>query len=949
MAVTIEEIEAIIRLRDELSKDMNKVDANIKGFAKGSAVQFGFFERAGQKAFDTIQGMAINGARALAGFAQSSVMAAVEATESENLFEVSFGGMADTARKWSEETSAALGINEFELRRNAATLYVMSDSMGVAKDKAYEMATQLTVLAGDMASFYNLHTEDAFAKIQAGISGESEPLKRLGIIVNETTIKHTALEHGIVKTGEKLTEQQKVWARYLTIMDQTQKAQGDLARTIESPANAMRVLTSQFESLRIHIGQAMMPVLRAYIMVQGEVLKTIMENKQAILEWVSQAAVSVVKMVPLLIEGLGKVNTVVSGLIVGYRAFRHGILKTVEFVQKANLAYLKLVGTSEDVKAAQEALAETQRQVNDNAYKAGQTIDGYVARANTIDEFKAKAEALAAEVQKVAENATNASMSVDDMGGSADGTGQKVGTLAEQMEKFLSTLKQPEEIDAIAAYLAEIPKKFEAAFGPSTETIRSNFDEIFKTFAEGNGVMEANDQQLMKAISDMEALADTGELTTDQWNKLGFMYELAMERGIIATEGAITATEGLGTAIVDTLQKSLENLPNVILGAIQGGGDVFAAIGASIGGDLGSTIGKGLTEKLSGALGESLGGAIGGIMGPLGSMVGSLVGKGISALAGKLFGGGEEAKVNDMRDQFFETFGGFEEFSAKMAEVSDEDWAAKIFNAETVEEFNRLVEESGQLLDEHKEKLQLQNEAQELLNDAIDRYGFTLEEMPQKMKQDEIDQGFAQLFQDFELLKAAGFDVSTILSRMGPSINDMVNQAVSAGGTVPAAMKPIIDQMIAEGKLLDENGEAYTSAEEAGITYAQTMSEMFESLIDKVDQLVNALLGINDIDVSPNVNIPSGGGGHNRPDLGAQQGFYSPSMPTGPRPGGGTDIRVHPGEEVSVRPRGAGGGGASEQPLKVIVNIGPEKLYEMITKATKGGQVRVYPDSVKAF
>ena len=107
--------------------------------------------------------------------------AAIEATESENLFEVSMGKMAQSARKWSNETARALGLNAYEIRKNVGILNTMLNSMGLSESKAYKFSKALTKLTYDLASFYNLNTEDAFQKIQAAISGESEPLKRLGI------------------------------------------------------------------------------------------------------------------------------------------------------------------------------------------------------------------------------------------------------------------------------------------------------------------------------------------------------------------------------------------------------------------------------------------------------------------------------------------------------------------------------------------------------------------------------------------------------------------------------------------------------------------------------------------------------------------------------------------------------------------------------------------------
>jgi len=311
-----------------------------------------------------------------------------------------------------------------------------------------------------------------------------------------------------------------------------------------------------------------------------------------------------------------------------------------------------------------------------------------------------------------------------------------------------------------------------------------------------------------------------------------------------------------------SFQTAFDDLPKTILGAIQGGGSISGAVGASLMGGIGEDVGKKVADKIGGKLGST----IGGFMGPLGSMAGSLigglVGKGIGKISEALGIGGNKTimQVNDLRDAFFQAQGGFEQFSQKMAAVSDEDWAKKIFDAKTVEDFNRLVSEAKMLLD-------TQSMAQEALNDAVERYGFSLEELPLKMRQDEVNANFAQILQDFELLKAAGFDTGLLLQKLGPNMSEFVNQAISAGATIPSAMRPMLEQMAKAGTLLHEDGTAFTEAEVAGLTFAETMDEKFTTLIDKITQMVNALLGLP-TDVNTNINVHTNYTSSGNPDGG---------------------------------------------------------------------------------
>lgn len=196
----------------------------------------------------------------IAGIAAASINLAMEAVESENLFEESFGGMADTARKWSDDLSESLGLNAYELRRNSGMFYVMADAMGLTEEASFDMSTNLTELAADMASFYNIDIDTAIEKLRGGITGEAEGLKQFGIIVNETTTEAYALRTGIIKQGEAMTEQQKVTARYGLIMEATEKAQGDLARTMDSPSNKIRIQKERIKELGIELGTKLMPL-----------------------------------------------------------------------------------------------------------------------------------------------------------------------------------------------------------------------------------------------------------------------------------------------------------------------------------------------------------------------------------------------------------------------------------------------------------------------------------------------------------------------------------------------------------------------------------------------------------------------------------------------------------------------------------------------------------------
>jgi len=313
--------------------------------------------------------------------------------------------------------------------------------------------------------------------------------------------------------------------------------------------------------------------------------------------------------------------------------------------------------------------------------------------------------------------------------------------------------------------------------------------------------------------------------------------------GEVKTALASIPELGLGESLKAGLSAGLKGLPQVILGAIQGGGDIGRSIGAHLGGSIGEGIAKPLTDKLTSVLGKSLGGALGSIIPGLGSLLGSglgsLLSKGISKLGSALGIGGNKVimQVNDLRDAFFEAQGGFVALQKKLSAVTNQDLVKKIFDAKTVEQFNAAVAEVNGLLGN-------QEAAQEALREATERYGFTIEELGPTFQRQELEAQAGQLLQDFKLLTASGIDTNLVIEKMGPNLVDFVNTARASGQAIPEAMRPMVDLLIQSGQLVDENGNAFESAEAAGITFSQTMSEQFQTLIEKIDAFVSALTGI---------------------------------------------------------------------------------------------------------
>jgi hypothetical protein len=174
---------------------------------------------------------------------------AIAAEESANLFRVAMDDMGGAAEEWAKRYAKATRQSTFEIKEYLSKLFLMIQGMGVAKEQAFEMSKRMVELTVDMSSLRNLRIEDAFTKITAGLSGEMEPLKRLGLIVSEATSKQTALRLGLVKQGEEMDAATKVVARYHRLLEITTKDQGDMIRTLDSTENVIKQSAAAWRDL----------------------------------------------------------------------------------------------------------------------------------------------------------------------------------------------------------------------------------------------------------------------------------------------------------------------------------------------------------------------------------------------------------------------------------------------------------------------------------------------------------------------------------------------------------------------------------------------------------------------------------------------------------------------------------------------------------------------------
>ena len=221
--------------------------------------------------------------RDLASAIMAPLNAAADYTEQMNLMTVSLGQYAEEAYNYASRVQQALGIDQGEFLSNQGTFMTLAKGFGVASDAAYTMSGNLTRLSYDLASFFNLSNSEAFDKVRSAMSGETEAIKQLGFDMSQARLQQIAYQNGITTSVSKMTQADKAYLRYIAIMEQVSWAHGDLARTIQSPANQMRVLQAQATTAARSIGNLFMPMLSRIIPVAVAVVKVIttLANKLA--------------------------------------------------------------------------------------------------------------------------------------------------------------------------------------------------------------------------------------------------------------------------------------------------------------------------------------------------------------------------------------------------------------------------------------------------------------------------------------------------------------------------------------------------------------------------------------------------------------------------------------------------------------------------------------------
>ncbi len=235
------------------------------------------------KSMSGIEGMAKKAAKTLAAtfavkgitdFGKQCLDLGSDLTEVQNVVDTAFGPkVSKKVDKFAQSAATSFGLSETMAKRYAGTFGAMATAFGFSQDQAADMSTQLTGLAGDVASFYNISQDEAYTKLKSVFTGETESLKDLGVVMTQTALDSYAMANGFGKTTAQMSEAEKVALRYKFVQDQLNIASGDFAKTSGSWANQVRILSLQFDSLKASIGQGLINLFTPIIQQVNALMK----------------------------------------------------------------------------------------------------------------------------------------------------------------------------------------------------------------------------------------------------------------------------------------------------------------------------------------------------------------------------------------------------------------------------------------------------------------------------------------------------------------------------------------------------------------------------------------------------------------------------------------------------------------------------------------------------
>lgn len=406
----------------------------------------------------------------LAAAGAAMVKFASDTEESRNKVEVVFGSMAESVKQFASEALNAYGIAEGTALQMTSTFGAMASSMGLTSSQAADMSMSLTGLAADMASFYNVSTEVAQTSLQGVFTGETEALKKFGIVMTQTNLEDFAKRFG--KAYSQMSEGEKVLTRYAYVMDATKDAQGDFARTSDGAANSFRVLQESLKELAAALGEQLLPIITPVVQAITRFVQFISKLPAPIQK--------VIVVLGLLVAAIGPVILIIGALMSSIGAITTqapliaaGFMAIIPAIKGAAAAFMSLTAAAapwliiaamvaaiaiilvknwDDIKAAAQDMANGVKdafdELKDKLQEAKSTVQNGLADIiqkfrelphKIIQALKEAAQSIKQEFQEMIANAKQSGAHFID--GFVEGIKKRIEKIVEVCKKVANTVK----------------------------------------------------------------------------------------------------------------------------------------------------------------------------------------------------------------------------------------------------------------------------------------------------------------------------------------------------------------------------------------------------------------------------------------------------------------------------------------------------------------------------
>lgn len=235
-------------------------------------------------------------------FLKGSITEASNLEESLNAVSVAYGESASGIEELGTTAASRLGLAQTEFNAIATQFSAFGDQIAGEGGDVVGVIDDLSTRGADFASVFNLDVDDALTKFQAGLAGETEPLRKFGVDLSAAAVEAFAYESGIAQVGQTLTEEQKVQARYGALMEQTSKVEGDRANTADGLANAQRTLSATFQDMQASVGKALVPAFASLATAMVPLVEELGPVLTEVMEALAPVFADLVGQLPALLE-----------------------------------------------------------------------------------------------------------------------------------------------------------------------------------------------------------------------------------------------------------------------------------------------------------------------------------------------------------------------------------------------------------------------------------------------------------------------------------------------------------------------------------------------------------------------------------------------------------------------------------------------------------------------